>query len=282
MIASVVAARVAFGGDVWIYGAVTEGLRSVASDLPKVGAKSARRGRILFLSLRKSAGIPRARTNRRASRPLDGATGTTTRDLRRSHRDHPIPSASRVVGRIKMSLDRSSPSDLRVRNVRYTFARVGRVGGGLTTNLDFFVTIFTQELFERAKLTMHDDEHGVVHCVRTTAQPDKKGKELKKWREKKRLDLREATGAESSAHASSSWISYPGLFAGGGLDVMTALLLRRVLPTIEKKSKLRVLDYCSGTASSPRRFDAGRRNPNSISSTPTRWRSRRRRKPRRR
>ena len=29
-------------------------------------------------------------------------------------------------------------------------------------------------------------------------------------------------------------------------DVMTALLLRRVLPTIEKKSKLRVLDYCSG------------------------------------
>ena len=139
MIASVVAARVAFGGDVWIYGAVTEGLRSVASDLPKVGAKSARRGRILFLSLRKSAGIPRrADESPRVEARLDGATGTTTRDLRRSHRDHPIPSASRVVGRIKMSLDRSSPSDLRVRNVRYTFARVGRVDGGLTTNLDFF------------------------------------------------------------------------------------------------------------------------------------------------
>ena len=42
MIASVVAARVAFGGDVWIYGAVTEGLRSVASDLPKVRRARAR------------------------------------------------------------------------------------------------------------------------------------------------------------------------------------------------------------------------------------------------
>ena len=42
------------------------------------------------------------------------------------------------------------------------------------------------------------------------------------------------------------WVAYPGLFAGGGLDVMTTLLLRSVLPTIERKSKLKVLDYCSG------------------------------------
>ena len=51
MIASVVAARVAFGGDVWIYGAVTEGLRSVVSELPKVRARDPSiRIRLLFFS----------------------------------------------------------------------------------------------------------------------------------------------------------------------------------------------------------------------------------------
>ena len=89
---------------------------------------------------------------------------------------------------------------------------------------------------------MHDDKYGVVHCVRSSAQPDKKGKELKKWREKKTLDLSDVMTTEHSV----PWVAYPGLFAGGGLDVMTTLLLRSVLPTIERKSKLKVLDYCSG------------------------------------
>ena len=74
MIASVVAARVAFGGDVWIYGAVTEGLRSVASDLPKVRRVRARNLRdvvIFFFSLFvKAPAYLGARTNRRASRPV--------------------------------------------------------------------------------------------------------------------------------------------------------------------------------------------------------------------
>ena len=74
MIASVVAARVAFGGDVWIYGAVTEGLRSVASDLPKVRRARARNLRdvvVFFFSLFvKAPAYLGARTNRRASRPV--------------------------------------------------------------------------------------------------------------------------------------------------------------------------------------------------------------------
>ncbi len=82
MIASVVAARVAFGGDVWIYGAVTEGLRSVASDLPKVRreicetwsyarARNLRDVVVFFFSLFvKAPAYLGARTNRRASRPV--------------------------------------------------------------------------------------------------------------------------------------------------------------------------------------------------------------------
>ena len=42
MILHVVAARVQFGGKVWIYGAVTEGLKSIIPDLPKVRASRRR------------------------------------------------------------------------------------------------------------------------------------------------------------------------------------------------------------------------------------------------
>jgi 16S rRNA G1207 methylase RsmC len=103
-------------------------------------------------------------------------------------------------------------------------------------------------LFENAKLVMHDAEYGVVSCVRSQAQPDKKGKELKKWRDKKTLDLAPAVVGSSAAKKTTSlpWTSYPGLFAGGGLDVMTSLLLRRLLPTLDRKAKLKALDYCSG------------------------------------
>ena len=95
---------------------------------------------------------------------------------------------------------------------------------------------------------MHDAEYGVVSCVRSQAQPDKKGKELKKWRDKKMLDLAPAVVGSSAAKKTTSlpWTSYPGLFAGGGLDVMTSLLLRRLLPTLDRKAKLKALDYCSG------------------------------------
>lgn len=89
---------------------------------------------------------------------------------------------------------------------------------------------------------MRDAEHGVIACYRSNSQPDKKGKELKKWRDKKTIDFSDVFPGAGEL----SWTSYPGLFAGGGLDVMTSLLLRRVLPKLEKKAKLRVLDYCSG------------------------------------
>ena len=52
---------------------------------------------------------------------------------------------------------------------------------------------------------MHDDKYGVVHCVRSSAQPDNKGKELKKWREKKTLDLSDVMTTEHSV----PWVAYP-------------------------------------------------------------------------
>lgn len=48
---------------------------------------------------------------------------------------------------------------------------------------------------------------------------DKKGKELKKWREKKMFDLSDVMMIEYLV----SWVVYFGLFVGGGLDVMIML-----------------------------------------------------------
>lgn len=149
-----------------------------------------------------------------------------------------------------MSLDRLSPSNFRVRNVRYISRRASLLAfhDSPTNQRITLRNQPSQGLFENAKLVMHDAEYGVVSCVRSQAQPDKKGKELKKWRDKKTLDLAPAVVGSSAAKKTTSlpWTSYPGLFAGGGLDVMTSLLLRRLLPTLDRKAKLKALDYCSG------------------------------------
>ena len=50
---------------------------------------------------------------------------------------------------------------------------------------------------------------------------------LAAWRTEGRLQLPTAAAvASSSAQHSVPWVTYPGLFAGGGLDVMTSALLR--------------------------------------------------------
>lgn len=110
----------------------------------------------------------------------------------------------------------------------------------------------TQGLFKDAKLKMLNAEFGVVRCVRTDVAAGKKSKALKKWREKTPLDLTSVMPTRDGGKrlvkdaTIPSWTSYPGLFAGGGLDIMTSALLRRFLPTLERKGKPRVLDYCSG------------------------------------
>jgi len=103
-------------------------------------------------------------------------------------------------------------------------------------------------MFQDAKLKMLDAEYGVVRCVRTREPGGKKGKALKKWREKKTLDLCSVIpkNAKKVKDAAMSWTSYPGLFAAGGLDIMTTTLLRRFLPTLTRESEQSVLDYCSG------------------------------------
>lgn len=49
---------------------------------------------------------------------------------------------------------------------------------------------------------------------------------------------------QPSSSSSLPWVTLPGLFAGGGLDVMTTILLRTLPPP---PVRARVLDFCSGS-----------------------------------
>ena len=64
---------------------------------------------------------------------------------------------------------------------------------------------------------------------------------LAAWRTESRLQLPACYGAPERG---VPWVTYPGLFAGGGLDVMTAALLR-ALPTPPVKGA--ILDACCGS-----------------------------------
>ena len=68
------------------------------------------------------------------------------------------------------------------------------------------------------------------------------------------LPSSDSTTEKTSTETVENWSVYPGLFAGGGLDVMTAALLRAMpdrFPVPEKKSEsetpFAVLDYCAGS-----------------------------------
>ena len=114
MILHATAAHVQFGAPVWIYGAVTEGLRSVIADLPTVRMTS--RFRFLALALAYFDACSSMRDVE--GRFSDSATTTTGRDCCCCKRAIQ-PERASSVRRIIMSLDRPSPSGLRVRNVRY-------------------------------------------------------------------------------------------------------------------------------------------------------------------
>ena len=55
-----------------------------------------------------------------------------------------------------------------------------------------------------------------------------------------------AGGAEGGK-TMDGWVVYPGLFAGGGLDVMTAALLRAMPASLPLGDAPAVLDFCSGS-----------------------------------
>jgi 16S rRNA G1207 methylase RsmC len=68
------------------------------------------------------------------------------------------------------------------------------------------------------------------------------------------LPSSDSTTEKTSTETVENWSVYPGLFAGGGLDVMTAALLRAMpdrFPVQEKSSEsetpFAVLDYCAGS-----------------------------------
>jgi 16S rRNA G1207 methylase RsmC len=68
------------------------------------------------------------------------------------------------------------------------------------------------------------------------------------------LPSSDSTTEKTSTETVENWSVYPGLFAGGGLDVMTAALLRAMpdrFPVPEKSSEnetpFAVLDYCAGS-----------------------------------
>ena len=79
----------------------------------------------------------------------------------------------------------------------------------------------------------------VVRAART-AQRARSG--LKEWEERGELDLAEV----GLAVAPLPWVTLPGLFAAGGLDVMTAVLLRALPPP---PPAARILDHCCGAGS---------------------------------
>ncbi|KAL3919870.1 MAG: hypothetical protein SGPRY_005473, partial [Prymnesium sp.] len=100
----------------------------------------------------------------------------------------------------------------------------------------------------------------ICHAKRMAAfssKQDSKLLELEGWRSRTTLQLsasllsakslREEKGAISSASVEAvtlPWTTFPGLFAGGGLDVMTAALLE-ALP--QPPDNARILDACCGS-----------------------------------
>ena len=98
MILHAVAANVRFGGRIWIYGGITEGIRGVIADLPKV-----RHYRTRLLS---SIGIlPRAPSMRACEAQADDAKLLTGRDCCCSLKGPSNPERASSVWRIIMSLD---------------------------------------------------------------------------------------------------------------------------------------------------------------------------------
>ena len=108
---------------------------------------------------------------------------------------------------------------------------------------------------------------GVVAATRAEPEDPEDGKDgdgfaldgVARFRSVTKLVLPLSNGAGALSETVENWSVYPGLFAGGGLDVMTAFLLRAMpdrfetpqsridRPDAKRRTPFAVLDYCAGS-----------------------------------
>eukprot|EP00928_Gymnodinium_smaydae_P027630 TRINITY_DN21300_c0_g2_i1.p1 TRINITY_DN21300_c0_g2~~TRINITY_DN21300_c0_g2_i1.p1 ORF type:complete len:976 (+),score=137.92 TRINITY_DN21300_c0_g2_i1:96-3023(+) len=91
---------------------------------------------------------------------------------------------------------------------------------------------------------LRNDPVAVVLTARRGAKSALGRQSLQEWRTDVSIQL--PLGSDAGFHK-SAWCTYPGLFAGGGLDIMTAALLR-TLPAPPHPSA-KVLDFACGSGS---------------------------------
>lgn len=89
--------------------------------------------------------------------------------------------------------------------------------------------------FRRAKLQLSPKKNADAKVDPDTIM------KLKQWQRKIKVQLPSVLGTYPK------WRTYPGLFAGGKLDVMTTYLLSTVQDLVQWRKGLTVLDFCCGS-----------------------------------
>jgi hypothetical protein len=111
-------------------------------------------------------------------------------------------------------------------------------------------------LFPHAAVSPSSRRRRPAEDTKTPHLSDDEDEDVSRFRTVTTLTLpsSDSTTEKTSTETVENWSVYPGLFAGGGLDVMTAALLRAMpdrFPVPEKSSEnetpFAVLDYCAGS-----------------------------------
>ena len=124
------------------------------------------------------------------------------------------------------------------------------VYGAATEGIRTVPASFPAELFadvaESRVVAVAGQTFAVVRATRTAAPIVEGADDHRAHRSAATLHLPAPNDEDSSASDPIPWTTYPGLFAGGGLDVMTAFMLR-AMPTSATRHARAVLDFCSGS-----------------------------------
>ena len=124
------------------------------------------------------------------------------------------------------------------------------VYGAATEGIRTVPASFPAELFadvaEIRVVAVAGRTFAVVRATRTAAPIVEGADDHRAHRSAATLHLPAPNDEDSSASDPIPWTTYPGLFAGGGLDVMTAFMLR-AMPTSATRHARAVLDFCSGS-----------------------------------